>query len=624
MARLPIPGGDKGNWGTILNDYLSQIHEPDGTLKTNSVGPDQITDGSISESLLDSDIQARLNQLAPTWGTLNGKPAVIAAGADQATARAAIDAQANLGFTPENIANRNQPNGYVALDNSGKIAASQISNGAAGYLDITMAPYNAVPDGVTDNAAAIQLALDDADGRPVYVPPGIFAVGSTLTMNPGQVFIGANSTGSAWLSGSGPDVDHISTLKALGSLTDPIISGPTGAGYVQLRDLNIDGNSIASNGINLIASATGEEAQWLLQRLFVHHCASDGIYIGAKRRAIRGSRVVSCYNGRDGIRIFASDSAWHDSILGTNTGNGFYCAGTMTRVTNSDIFGNTLSAIKIHNGVNEVFISNNSCDRNGMHGVDIGDGCFNITIFGNLFTHNSSTTNGAGADIYMAIAYGCVLIGNCFYEDVVTNKVLYNVYLTHVDTRIKDIGNQVFGNAAVNGYINAINRIEFDPALAAALASINGSVLVNESVTANKLATDVPPVIQGMINTSVNTERDAVRNITNARIVPRVQTQTAPGATPTINLNLYDQFNLLGLTTNITALFVGGTASDGQRITLRLRDNGTPRNLAFGSSYRVVGVTAPTATVANKLMYIEMIANVADSKIDIVDIRIEA
>jgi len=24
MARLPIPGGDNGDWGGILNDYLSQ------------------------------------------------------------------------------------------------------------------------------------------------------------------------------------------------------------------------------------------------------------------------------------------------------------------------------------------------------------------------------------------------------------------------------------------------------------------------------------------------------------------------------------------------------------------------------------------------------------------------
>lgn len=33
MARLPQPGGDNGNWGSILNDYLSQVHNGDGTLK---------------------------------------------------------------------------------------------------------------------------------------------------------------------------------------------------------------------------------------------------------------------------------------------------------------------------------------------------------------------------------------------------------------------------------------------------------------------------------------------------------------------------------------------------------------------------------------------------------------
>lgn len=34
MARLPNVGGDKGNWGTILNDFLSVDHNSDGSLKT--------------------------------------------------------------------------------------------------------------------------------------------------------------------------------------------------------------------------------------------------------------------------------------------------------------------------------------------------------------------------------------------------------------------------------------------------------------------------------------------------------------------------------------------------------------------------------------------------------------
>ena len=102
MARLPQPGGDNGNWGTILNEYLSQAHKSDGTLKNNVVGTAQlqddavttasVADGAITETLLSSPVQTKLNQAAPTWSTLSGKPTVIAAGADQAAARNAVQA----------------------------------------------------------------------------------------------------------------------------------------------------------------------------------------------------------------------------------------------------------------------------------------------------------------------------------------------------------------------------------------------------------------------------------------------------------------------------------------------------------------------------------------------------
>lgn len=38
MARLPLPGSDSGTWGSILNDFLLQEHNPDGTLKIRSSG----------------------------------------------------------------------------------------------------------------------------------------------------------------------------------------------------------------------------------------------------------------------------------------------------------------------------------------------------------------------------------------------------------------------------------------------------------------------------------------------------------------------------------------------------------------------------------------------------------
>lgn len=37
MARLPEVGGDSGNWGVVLNDYLSQAHNANGSLKSSAV-----------------------------------------------------------------------------------------------------------------------------------------------------------------------------------------------------------------------------------------------------------------------------------------------------------------------------------------------------------------------------------------------------------------------------------------------------------------------------------------------------------------------------------------------------------------------------------------------------------
>lgn len=81
MTRLPQPGGDNGEWGDILNDFLLRSHDNDGSLK----------DGSVTESKLDSSAQAKLN-VSGDWNTLANKPSIIAAGPDQAAARTAIGA----------------------------------------------------------------------------------------------------------------------------------------------------------------------------------------------------------------------------------------------------------------------------------------------------------------------------------------------------------------------------------------------------------------------------------------------------------------------------------------------------------------------------------------------------
>lgn len=78
IVRLPHPGGDDGNWGVILNNFLLQSHQPDGKLKINTVTATQlaagavvtpaIADGNVTESKLHADVQAKLNAIASTPG----------------------------------------------------------------------------------------------------------------------------------------------------------------------------------------------------------------------------------------------------------------------------------------------------------------------------------------------------------------------------------------------------------------------------------------------------------------------------------------------------------------------------------------------------------------------------
>ncbi len=73
--RLPTPGGDKGNWGTILNDYLAVAHKTDGTLKDNS----------IPEAALAPTVQAKLNSGGGTPGATGAQGPQGANGSQGAT-----------------------------------------------------------------------------------------------------------------------------------------------------------------------------------------------------------------------------------------------------------------------------------------------------------------------------------------------------------------------------------------------------------------------------------------------------------------------------------------------------------------------------------------------------------
>ncbi len=68
MARLPSPGGDSDVWGNILNEFLSQSHNSDGTLKTSAI-ESSAPDASAG--------QAGMIKLAGDLGGTSDNPRVV-------------------------------------------------------------------------------------------------------------------------------------------------------------------------------------------------------------------------------------------------------------------------------------------------------------------------------------------------------------------------------------------------------------------------------------------------------------------------------------------------------------------------------------------------------------------
>jgi hypothetical protein len=118
-------------------------------------------------------------------------------------------------------------------------------------------------------------------------------------------------------------------------------------------------------------------------------------------------------------------------------------------------------------------------------------------------------------------------------------------------------------------------------------------------------------------------ERANTVTLTNKRITPRIGT-TASSATPTPSYDDHDQYNVTALAAGATFGAPTGTPVDGQKMIIRVKDNGTARTLAYNAAYRAVGVTLPVTTVISKTLYLGGIYNAADSKLDIIAVALEA
>jgi len=99
---------------------------------------------------------------------------------------------------------------------------------------------------------------------------------------------------------------------------------------------------------------------------------------------------------------------------------------------------------------------------------------------------------------------------------------------------------------------------------------------------------------------------------------------TTSSSTPTPDADTYDTYCLTALAVAAEFAAPTGTPVNGQKLVLRIKDDGTGRALTWNAIYRSCGQTLPTTTTASKTMYVGLIYNSADAKWDCVAVSTEA
>jgi hypothetical protein len=114
------------------------------------------------------------------------------------------------------------------------------------------------------------------------------------------------------------------------------------------------------------------------------------------------------------------------------------------------------------------------------------------------------------------------------------------------------------------------------------------------------------------------------KSIKRKNIVKPIVNTTTTTATLTPNIDEYEQEDVTDLASAMTIAAPTGTPSTGMKLLFRITDNGTNRALTWNVIYRAIGVTLPSTTTANKILYVGCIYDEAGSKWDVVAVKEEA
>lgn len=336
----------------------------------------------------------------------------------KANALAEIDAQKGMA------------NGIATLGTDGKVPQTQLpsnlgSGGSGGvdWLNVKNVPYGALGDGVADDTAAIQAAIDAAGyGGVVYLPKGVYKVSQPLDLPRGVTLQGSHSnlmvgpgmvadewacylqaaptfTTGAMITIVGDDDGDHPAINGEQNIRNLMLDGskvPTGSldgiyakGNVQnvvMRDVCV--RQMPNNGIITAANAAQEwPYSWRLHSVMVDNCHTNGIVMERNTDlTLEDCQVIGC---------------WASGYKLTN------CANTIVTHSRAEWCGNygfhLTGGWGNWPGSGSMTMTGCSTDRNGWDGVRMdasGNGAFLIQ---GLNTRRDGRNGGPGGGGYAGL-----------------------------------------------------------------------------------------------------------------------------------------------------------------------------------------------------------------------------
>ena len=154
-----------------------------------------------------------------------------------------------------------------------------------------------------------------------------------------------------------------------------------------------------------------------------------------------------------------------------------------------------------------------------------------------------------------------------------------------------------------------------------------GSVTTNANLTGpvtsvGNATTIVGPIPAVTLSGAISGGGNQVNNVIvgTSRVNPRTFS-VASTSTLTPDISSYDQYNLTAQAATLTVAAPTGTPVDGNKLIIRILDNGVAQTISWNATYTVIGVTLPTSTTITKMAYIGCIYNSANTRWDVVAVN---